>query len=951
MEKFRLLVLLMCLILPSYTLVAATGTIHGTVVDQATGDVLIGANVFLEGTQLGSSTDLNGQYRIVNIPPGPYVMIVSMVSYGRKRVNGIEVADGGVLKMEISLESDLIEAEEVVVEASLLLESEAALLKSRQRSASVSDAISSEVITKTTSSNVADAMTRVTGVTVVDDKYIYVRGLGDRYNTTMMDGVVLPSANPDRNSVSLDLLPAKFIESIVTEKTFTADRPGDYTGGGVNIQTKSFPERFTLTLSAKTSFNSQSTGKDGFLTYPGGGTDWLGVDDGTRSIPNALQQPDVLPEFSSTFTNRKNALELDRLSNEFNTAMYPLTKSAPPNTGYALSIGDQIQALGMPVGYFASLSYARDFTSYTGGVAAQYSLTGNVNEVDELSNLYLYSDSRSVDHVLWGGLANLSIKPSPLHHVTASLNYSRTGEAETRYLAGSQPRDFNDDVVVETRVLGYRERELQTLRFSGNHVLPFLMNTDLEWTVATTQSMQDEPDLRYFTNDYTVVERSGEVDTLYSIRPSNYAVPSRYFRALEDGNDAYGMTATTPFENIMGFHGKVKLGASLDKKDRVFSERRFEYHATSRARYAGDPAAYFSPEVIGLVDSSNGFYTFGQYLVDASALQNSYNGQQDVSAFFGMLDLNIGGGFRFIGGLRGEFTELAVASVDTSQQTALLETDDLLPSASLVYSPTERMNIRLAYGKTLARPTFRELAPFASFDFVGDFIFIGNPLLRRTLVDNYDVRWEWFPRPSELIAVSVFYKKFRDPIERAIVSNNNQGQFQNVPSALVVGAEFEVRQRLDVVGDLLSNFFLQGNLSLIHSEVDIPEREMIVLRSVDPGAPAIRSLQGQSPYVLNLGLNYDNGSTGTNVTLSYNQFGRRLSRVSLGGTPNVFEFSRSVMDLVVLQQLFASLELKATVKNLLDSETKFAHTYKGQEYVVGLYKSGRVFSLGLTYAL
>jgi outer membrane receptor protein involved in Fe transport len=938
-------------ILSIASLYAQPATIYGTVADEQSGEVLVGANIFLEGTHLGTSTDLDGQYRITGIPAGNYTLIASIVSYARKKVTDLTLGDSEVLKLDLVLTPETIEAAEVVVEAELLRGIESGLLKSRQRAAGVSDAISAEAISRTTSSNVADAMRSVTGVTVVDGRFIHVRGLGDRYNTTMLNGVVLPSANPDRNSVSLDLLPAKFVDNIVTEKTFTADKPGDYTGGGVHIQTKSFPEKFSLSMSASSSINSETALKNSFLTHPGGRTDWLGIDDGARAIPPALQNPGVLPEFSATFRDREKALRLDELSNSFNYNMYPLTKKAPIDHSYTFSAGDQTELLGMPVGYFGSLSYARDFSSYVNGISAQYQLTGNISEVTELTNLYLLNDSRSTEHVLWGGLASLSIKPSPLHSITASFNYSRAGESESRYLFGPVPRDFPENVTFETRVLRYTERELRAFRFSGDHLLPGFLNSKIEWKIATTSSLQDEPDLRYFSDDYTVVERGGGVDTLYSIRPSNYAVPSRYFRSLEDGNNTYGVAATIPFRDVGGLNGSIKLGTSLDRKDRTFSERRFEYKATSLARYNGDPAEYFSPEMVGLVDTTDGFYRFGLYLVEASAMANNYMGMQDVEAYFGMVDLDLNGGFRLIVGLRAEFTDLSVASSDAKQEMSTVITDDYLPSASVIYSPTDRMNVRLVYGKTLARPTFRELAPFASFDFVGDFIFIGNPTLRRTLVDNYDIRWEWFPGPSELLAASVFYKKFRDPIERAIVSNNNQGQFQNVPSALVTGGELELRTRLDALFSSLAEFSLQTNLTIVYSEVDVPEKELIVVQSLNPGAARTRELQGQSPYMFNIGLGYDNRSLGTAATVSYNVFGKRLSKVSLGGTPNVYELPRSLVDIVVTQAILGNFEAKFAVKNLLDSPLKMAQFYKGKEFVVAEHNLGRVFSVRLSYAM
>ena len=261
------------------------------------------------------------------------------------------------------------------------------------------------------------------------------------------------------------------------------------------------------------------------------------------------------------------------------------------------------------------------------------------------------------------------------------------------------------------------------------------------------------------------------------------------------------------------------------------------------------------------------------------------------------------------------------------------------------------MNIRGAYGRTLARPTFRELAPFASFDFLGDFIFIGNPNLKRTLIDNFDLRLEWFSRPGEIFAVSGFYKNFENPIERAIVSQNNQGQFQNVKNARVMGLEFELRKRLEQIHPLLNNFQIGGNFSLIDSQVDIPQKELLPILAYDPNASRQRQLQGQSPYVLNLDLGYDNSQTGTTVSIFYNLFGKRLSEVSLGGTPNVFEQARGTLDLTLSQRIWKRLTLKASAKNLFDTSIRKAHTFKGQDFVVAEYKSGRTVSFGTTFSI
>jgi TonB-dependent receptor len=927
------------------------GRIKGKVVDAQTGEGLPGVNVIIEGSTIGAATDINGEYAIAGVPVGTYTLAASMIGYARVRVTNVVVTDKEFTEVNFSLKPEAIQADEVIVEVEALKNTEAALLKNRQKAAAVSDAISAEAISRSGSGSAAEAIEQVTGASVVDGKYVYVRGLGDRYMSTQLNGATMPSANPDRNAVALDLFPAKLLENIVTVKTFTPDKPGSFTGGGVDIATRSFPESFSMSFSTSTSFNTQTTLKDDFLTYPGGKTDWLGIDDGTREIPKELADPSIkIPNIGEAFTNPGKAQELDRLSKTFSPVFSPSTKTAPINQSYSFSVGNQISLFGRPLGFLGSLSYNRAFSSYKNGVTAQHQLTGKVTEVNELVNLSLFSDAKSTDEVLWGGLINLSYKPHQNHEVGFNYMYNRSGESLARYQSGPLPRDLAPGTIYETRVLQYTERELGSAQMSGAHFLKGLFGARLEWTATLTNTKQDEPDLRFFSNDYTVVTRQGVVDTLYSIAPSNYSRPVHYFRNLDEELWESSLNLAIPFRQWQGLSASLKLGGLNSQKDRAFRERRFEFYQ-SAARYDGDSKNFFSAQNVGVVSSSNGFYRFGNYVVDASQLANNYDGDQEISAVFGMVDLPLLARLRFIGGVRFETTRVDVMSQDAAKPAGKLSNDDWLPSVNLIYQVLPDMNLRAAYGRTLARPTFRELAPFASFDFVGDFIFVGNPALERTLVDNYDLRWEWFARPGEIYALSGFYKRFQNPIERAIVSNNNQGQFQNVDNAIVFGAEFEVRQRLDRLSSVLQNFQVGGNLALVHSEVDVPAKELAVLRQLDPNASGKRELQGQSPYVLNLDLSYDKLETGTSVSLYYNIFGERLSEVSLGGTPNIYEQPRGALDFNFSQRLWGGMGVKVAAKNLLDTSVRKVHHFKDVDYVSREYKRGRTLSFGVTYGV
>jgi TonB-dependent receptor len=928
-----------------------TGKIRGKLVDAANGEGLIGANVIIDGKSLGAAADIDGNFTIDLVPAGTYTLRASMIGYAKKTVTGVEVKAGETTTLEMTLAPEAFEMEEVVVEAKILTNNEVGLLKDRQKATSISDAISSEDISRSGSSDAAAAMNKVTGASTVDGKYIYIRGLGERYTSTQLNGAEVPSADPNRRAVQLDLFPASFLENLVTTKTFTPDKPGNYTGGSVNISTKSFPDKLTLALSTSTSWNSQTTGSSNFLGYAGGGTDWLGFDDGTRGIPDALADPNVeIPDLSFAFTDEAKAMELDRLSKSFNSTMAPTRSTAPVNQSYSLSFGNQFDVLDQPFGFLGSLTYSRKYSLYTDGTVGRYQLTGHVDDVDELTNDYLFTDQKGTDEVLWGGLLNLSYKLGQAHEMGFNVIYNRSADNTARYLNGSFPRDLTGNAVYETRNLHYIERELQTYQLRGKHYFEALGGLNVEWIGSVSSNTQEEPDVRYFTNNYTIRERNDITDTIYTIRPSIYPIPARYYRDLAEDNNSFNLDMDLPFQQWNGLAAKVKFGGAWLNKERTFRERRFDF-GQDRARYDGNDVDFFQPENVGILpeESSETFFRFGNYVIDATSPSNNYDGTQDIYAGYMMIDLPIFNDFRLIGGARFESTQMDVASMDTSLARGNLDNQDFLPSLNVLYNVTERMNLRAAYGKTLARPTFRELAPYASFNFVNDFTFIGNADLQRTLIDNYDLRWEWFVRPGEILALSGFYKSFQNPIERVIKNVNGEIEYQNVSEARVYGFEFEFRKRLDEIADILNYFYIGTNFTWTASVVDISADELEVIRAVNPYVDGTRELQGQSPYLFNVNLAYQNYDQGTNVSVFYNVFGERLSAVSLGGTPNVYEQPRGMLDLIISQRLFWGFTAKFSAKNMLDEAIEHVHHFEGRDYVYSRFNTGRNFSFGINY--
>lgn len=962
-----LLLLLSALLAAPPAAAQETGAIAGTIVDDENGETLIGASAVVVGTTTGSAADLDGRYEITGLEPGTYDVRFSYTGFQAQTVEGVEVTVGETTTVDATLSSESVGLDEVTVTAEAARNSEAGLLKSRQKASGVSDAISAETISQSGSSNAADAMEKVTGASVRDGKYVTVRGLGGRYSNTTLNGVELPSSDPEQKAVQFDLFSADLLDNIVTLKTFTPDRPGNFSGGLVDIGTKSFPGDLNVTVSSSVSFSPQVQFSDDFLTYPGGEWDWLAFDDGSRDIPSILRgvSPGTIPDSPAQADNPGNpqeaalANDLDRFSRSFNGTMAPTRSTAPIDQSYSLSLGNQADLFGRSLGYVMSLSYSRSSSFYENGETGRYVFRGQ--DADDLQGRIVLDDSKGSTEVNIGGLANFAYKITPSNEVTLNALYSRSGTSEARLQQGRWfELGLNDEnSTLFNRTLEYTQRDLYSFQLQGEHFLPGLLNSTIEWDGAYAQTQQNQPDLRFFAS--TRVVRPAQGDTVYSGSSSGFQDPSRLYRDLDETRASGSADVTIPFNFLPGGRGNLKFGGLYSQTDRDFGERFFSFNGpefASGIRFDGDENAYFSEANRGIVGTdSRGDYIYGLSVDDQTNPNNNYTGELNVAAGYLMAEVPITKSLRAIGGVRLETTDLSVVSQDSS---GAINTTDLLPSLNLVYEIGENMNIRVASTRTLARPTFREIAPFSSFEYILGELFNGNPALERTLITNADVRWEWFTRPGEILAVSGFYKHLENPIERTILGTNRQIKYVNVPSAQIFGAEFEARTQLDYFGNAFRHFSVGGNLSLVQSSIDIPcevegsdgecqRGELAVRRTIDPDAESTRELQGQSPYLINLNLSYENPDSGTSVGLFFDVFGERLSSVSVGGTSDVYEQPRPGLDLTISQSFMGAWSVKAKAKNMLGSSYEEVYKFNDREFVFQQYELGRSFSLGLTY--
>lgn len=937
-----------------------SGIIFGKIIEQDTGDPLIGANVLVMGTTMGAATDLDGNYRISNVPAGSYSLRITYIGYETQEITDVMVKPNKPITINVILQSEVISGETVEVTAKAVRNTEAILLKDRQKAVSVSDAISSEAISRAGSGDAAQAMKQITGASVVDGKYVYIRGLGDRYTSTQLNGAEIPSTNPYKRAASVDIIPSNLLDNIVTLKSFTPDKPGDFSGGTVDIRTKDFPEELTINFSTSTSFNPQTNfNKDGAIFYPGGHLDWLGMDDGTRAIPYAL--PPMYDNNIPIINNvPEEAIALDRYTKSFNNIFQSGPETFPLNNSVAFSIGNQIDLFNRPFGFLASLTYNRSYSNYTDGINSSFYLDSHIDSTNTLGIDYDLQDRKSTCNVLLGTLLKAAYKISPLHKLSFNAIYNQNGESYARYMEGTYPYETGD-AVYETNVIGYNERSMTSFQLDGDHQLDILNLSRISWKASFGKSVQNDPDIRFLTLNFQ--EGRNPEWQLKKGHP-----PSRWFRELSEDRKEFTLDWTLPFAQWQGKPSKFKAGGLFARKDRDFQQRKFTYDVSGSGLPNGWPIDEFDGDfnellatdsLLGIVSyftyMHNGEerykYNWGVYIQEPKDWIAQYDGKKDITAGYAMVDMPFSNRMRLITGVRFENTVMQVETQDDTVNFKISESD-FLPSVNLVYALNSNMNLRAAYGKTLALPTFREAVPYKSKDFGEGFERRGNPDLKRTLIDNFDLRWEWFPATGEIIAISAFYKQFRNPIEEYL-SGKQEKLFEwiNVDKARVMGMEFEVRKRLTLISETLDGFSLGANLSLVRSRVDIESTELKDIRILNPYRKSYRQMAGQSPYIINLNLTYDNSDLRLASTLYYNVFGERLAYTTEGGSPDVYEQPFHLLNYSLSWKFMKYLGAKFSVKNLLNSSVKQVQKFKDTEFINVEYSLGRIYSLEFKYEL
>ncbi|MBI4468333.1 MAG: TonB-dependent receptor [Acidobacteria bacterium] len=925
------------------------GTVAGVVVDVSTNRNITNATVMVPGTTIAVETDLDGNFTF-RLKPGTYQVRVNRSGYQEHLLSSVIVHANQTTGVEAALSSEGMTLGEVVVTAENGGSgSEAGLLADRKAAGVMSDVISAREMSQDTSSNAAGILQRVVGISVVQDKYVYVRGLGERYSNTVLNDSLLPTTDPDRRVVPMDLMPAQMLENVKVFKTFTPDQPGEFSGGLVKIAAKDFPQGSSLKVSITAGANSQTSFRD-FVTYPSDRLDWLGFGAGRRSLPSIIPADERLIR-GTPFTPGFSPQQLQTFGRAFEPILEPDHVHARANQSYSVSGGTTIGKWGfvggltysnqlhtleenrlyyvlgrgghlIPRSVFASDGFVRD-----NGLVS--TLQGSVPD-EFITNEFLKGYTSGSNAVRLGGTANVAYRLSTNHNLMFKNFYTHEGNRSTRTYVGwyeSRGTPIRDER------LRYLQEGIYSGQLSGEHVFPAFGNSVLAWRWNYSRATLDEPDLRENIYEF---DQSVQRFKFYSQLQSSL----RMFNTMSENlrEPAVDWSTFFFFPNVTL---NIKAGGSFSNRDRGFLSRRFRFN--TRGIKGLD---FYSPAEQLLAPGNirpDGFEIF-----EETRQTDAYTGRHDIWAGYGMADFTLRK-WRVIGGLRVERSDQQVLtftpiSRDPATVTAGQETTDLLPSIGLVYGFTGNINLRAGYSQTVSRPQFRELSPFEFTDVTGGPSAVGNPNLVRTKIRNYDLRWEWFFAPQKLIAVSFFYKDFTNPVEQVIQPSNELTviSYRNVRAAKNRGLEVEFRKRLGALSPRLENLSVMFNYTYVNSTVEIGEQEISVVTSLK------RPLVGQSANVLNATVHYEIPRWNLEARTMVNYVGERISDVGAYGLPDIREKGFPTLDLFVSKRFLGEakrMEAKFSGENLIDREVRFNQGPIPYWY----FRRGRSFSVSLSY--
>jgi TonB-dependent receptor len=931
---------------------AQNAQLKGKVFDKS-GEALTGVNVSVIGAQYGEITDLDGAFYI-ELPEGNYALEFSYISYQTKKIDNITLSANEVKVLpDIILEEEAQALGEVVIQASAIENNDNALAKKQQNAENFLDAVSSKSIQKTGDNNVAAAVRRISGVTIDNGKYVVVRGLGDRYSKSILNGLDLPGLDPEKNAVQLDLFPTNILDNIIVYKTFTPNLPGDFVGGLVDIATKDFVDKKTISISTSLTYDVNTHFKKDFILYNGSKLDWLGMGKLDRELP--FDKTAEMPNPNSMNLTAEEQTQIRNNIAAINKELEAVHKNNFLNQNLSFNIGNYKNIKKGILGINFTLNYRNTYKFTPNAeynnirvVSAEPPFGGQGGLGLGYDTLETQKGNIGQQNIIWNGFLSGAYKYKN-NRLALYVLHTQSGERR------ATQREI-DDRLNSHRILSqnleYFQKMITNIILTGNHVVG--AKHRIEWANSFTNSAFSDPDLAY-----TDLVMEGN-DTL--LQAGGTSGVNKLFRNLKEINDNVKADYTFEFKQWSGLASKLKIGAA-----NVYKQRNFETYSLS---IQADPSS--DPRLAHIVGGANTILQDGNlwhpqndtgYYISSiiNNLSDQYRSSVNTLAAYAMLTLPLHSKLNLIAGVRMEYTLMKYTGTDRlsyqpiDKQTVLNSVKPL-PSVNLVYKASAKLNVRAAYNRTLARPSFREKSQLVIYDPIIDQFFIGNLDLVETDIDNLDLRLEYYFGGGDLVSLTGFYKSFRNPIEIQPYNNMSPNDLWavNRDRANMFGVEFELRKNLAFIHKKLDGLQLGANLTCIKSAIVRSADEQTKYLKFNQKISNKRAMQGQAPFMVNAFISYFNPQSKTELNLSYNVKGKTLSIVSIGDYPYIYEDPFHNLDFKITQKLGKSDRFTLGFKagNLLGDSRRQYYQFQDLEQVnYRNFKESRSFTLEFAWRM
>jgi hypothetical protein len=886
---------------------AQKGMITGKAVDAQTGLPLEGCSIFVIEKTIGTRADQNGVFVLDKLQAGVYSVKCSYMGYVEKIVTDINVKENEIKEINISLsKKSNKELKGVVFSAQRVKgagETVATLLVAQKNSASVSDGVSAETIKKTPDKSSSDVIKRVTGASIQNDKFAVIRGLNDRYNASFINGAPLPSTESDRKAFAYDIFPSGIIDNLVIFKTATPDKTAEFGGGVIEISTKSTSSKPVTIVSMSQGYNNLITGKIRVVSEMKGRTDWLGLDDGSRALPSGI--PSNRQGFIDASTSDR--IGYAKLFGKYKWGIREINTDPNLSLQVVKSLNIKLKEKQFISSLF-SVTYNKSNSFVSGERNSFNGNGGNIND----SNYVPIQERKFIDsvyneEVIWSALGNIGIKIDNRNNISWKNNLSVN--TDNTLVKRDGYNEYTIDSTNKTKQIfrNFVSDKIFNSQLLGDHQIG-KFKTKLNWLVA-----------------YSKVDRRTPFQAISSnngLSSDNPGIHGNMVSAISQENIKSGkLDISQPYTLFNGSQNMFKMGMGYMSRERNYMNRVLGFaQATSNNPYEVDYSILNLPYDQIFLTQNLGLLSNGKASIlvnDGTPNNSEYDAASSVLHAYLMNDQRYKK-FRLIYGVRMESfnQKLVAAQRGTGAINVNYTKLDYCPSANLVYSLTEKTNIRMSFSKTLNRPEYRELANFGFPDYLSGFFVAGDSTLKRARLYNYDVRYEIFPGRAQLLSVSAFHKAITNPIEFSTSSfYSSEARYVQSKSATISGAEVEFRVLLSTLfarkneKSLLNNFTLSGNGTITRSSVAVGNTSDSI---------SSRPLQGQSPYIINFALSYVGDSSGLSSTLSLNRIGRRLAIAGSNILPEFFDKERTVIDFQIAKNfLNDKLELKFNARDLL----------------------------------